>query len=75
MVIGACEETCTNLDISVYDGNDDIIDADFEPDASPVIFLEAGVNRTAKVKLFIGMKLCSVAPCVYGVGLYEVRKH
>ncbi|MEQ1780757.1 MAG: hypothetical protein ABMA14_05315 [Hyphomonadaceae bacterium] len=75
VVIGVCEETSTNLDISVYDGNDDIIDADFEPDASPVIFLEAGVNRTAKVKLFIGMKLCSVAPCVYGVGLCEVRKH
>jgi hypothetical protein len=40
-VIGGCEETCTNLDIAVHDGNDDISDADFEPDTSPVIFLEA----------------------------------
>jgi hypothetical protein len=71
-VIGVCEETCTNLDISVYDDNGDVIDADFDPDASPVVFLQAGTSRTAKLKLFMAMKLCSAEPCVYGVGVYQV---
>jgi hypothetical protein len=68
VLVGKCDEDCTDIDLTIYDGDGKKIDEDVEDDATPVLQLTPRVNARYRVK--VAMPTCSANPCRYGVGVW-----
>lgn len=69
MVIGVCDEDCSNLDLSVYSPSGEDLGSDFEPDDFPIVVFEAAT--TGEYVGIVQMIACASAICNYGVRFYE----
>jgi hypothetical protein len=63
---GACDEDCSDLDIIIYDSNNNEVAKD--NDNSDVPIVRIAPNRTGEYHIRVRMYRCSTNPCVYGVG-------
>ena len=67
-IVGVCDQDCSDLDLELFDGNENSIGADYETDDLPVV----GVTPawTSEFTLDVHMSGCSTEPCYYGVGVF-----
>lgn len=68
IVIGVCDEGCTDLDLGVYNGAGTVMGSDVEEDDTPAVIFEAG--ETGRHQITVLMAVCA-ARCNYGVKVYE----
>jgi len=68
VVIGACDEGCSNLDLGVWAGGNTDMGMDLEPDDNPVVVFQA--TETGVHKVTVAMSVCG-SRCNYGVKVYD----
>lgn len=64
MIIGACDEDCSDIDMSLLDSDDFEIDADEDDDNAPVLFVRP--EATGKYMVVTEMYDCEAEPCSFG---------
>jgi hypothetical protein len=67
-IMGACDQDCTDLDLTIVDGNGNVIDSDLLDDDVPVVSVT--VSRSGRFRLRVSMADCSQEPCRYGIGVF-----
>jgi len=69
MIVGFCDDGCTNMDLAVLDPNDEEMESDRLPDPQPILMLrpvDSGVYH-----VLVDMASCSTGPCGFAVGILE----
>lgn len=69
MVIGVCDIDCSDLDLSVYGPESDIVAIDVELDDRPVVGFD--VNRPGTYDVQVYMASCSREPCGFVVQSFQ----
>lgn len=72
VIVGVCDSDCSDLDISLLDGDGDLVVQDTETDDAPVI--EFTVTRGGEFTLNVNMFECSAGICYYGLALLAETK-
>lgn len=67
--VGACDEDCYDLDLRLYDENENLIDADELEDDLPTV--EVVPSWSGRFYLEVRMLECAISPCYYGVGHFK----
>ncbi|HEX6371995.1 MAG TPA: hypothetical protein VF006_23930 [Longimicrobium sp.] len=67
-IMGACDEDCSDLDFTLYDGNGNVVDSDMLDDDYPLVSLT--VTRSGVFRVRVSMADCSADPCRYGIGVF-----
>ncbi len=67
VVIGACDENCSDVDLGVYNGSGAVVGTDVEDDDAPVVAFEA--TETGRHQFTVLMSTCT-GNCNYGVRVY-----
>ncbi|HYR07421.1 MAG TPA: hypothetical protein VEQ60_06625 [Longimicrobium sp.] len=67
-IMGACDEDCSDLDFTLYDGAGNEIDSDMLDDDFPVVSVT--VSRSGVFAVRVSMADCSAEPCRYGIGIF-----
>ena len=68
LIVGVCDDDCTDLDIVLSDSNGNQLDSDIEADDVPRVTAKA--TRSDKFQIKVIMETCSVGPCQFGVGVF-----
>jgi hypothetical protein len=68
ILVGVCDNDCTDVDLRLLDESGQEIDSDYEEDDVPMV--EAGPARAAQYTVHVYMAKCSTEPCFYGVGVF-----
>jgi hypothetical protein len=68
MIMGVCDTDCSDLDLTLYDGDGDEVDSDLATDDVPIVSVTTDRADTYRVE--ISMAECSAEPCRFGVGVY-----
>ena len=68
VVIGRCDNDCSDLDLWLYDGAGEV-DSDVASDDVPLV--SAVIRRSGTMRVKVGMITCSANPCRYGLGVFE----
>jgi hypothetical protein len=67
-IMGACDEDCTDLDFTLYDGSGNVIDSDMLEDDVPIVSVT--VTHSGVFRVRVSMAACSAEPCRYGIGIF-----
>ncbi|HET7234421.1 MAG TPA: hypothetical protein VFJ16_30685 [Longimicrobium sp.] len=67
-IMGACDNDCSDLDMTIYGPGGNEIDTDVEMDDFPIVSVTPSRTGTYRVKVV--MANCSAEPCRYGVGVF-----
>jgi hypothetical protein len=67
-IMGQCDNDCTDLDLTLYDGASNQIAQDIELDDVPVVAVTPRRSGTFRVR--VTMATCSAEPCRYGIGVF-----
>jgi hypothetical protein len=67
-IMGTCDQDCTDLDLTLYDGNGNVVDSDLMDDDVPIVTVTVG--RSGSFRLRVSMAACSQEPCRYGIGAF-----
>ena len=67
-IMGACDNDCTDVDLTLYDPRGNQVDIDIEADDYPVVTVEPSRTGTYRVK--VTMATCNAEPCRYGIGVF-----
>ncbi|KPK79154.1 MAG: hypothetical protein AMS25_13660 [Gemmatimonas sp. SM23_52] len=68
ILVGVCDNDCTDVDLRLLDESGQEVDSDFEDDDVPMV--EAAPARAARYTVHVHMAKCSTEPCFYGVGMF-----
>lgn len=68
VLVGVCDNDCSDIDLSIFDGSGTQLDSDYEGDAYPVV--EVTPSGTASYRVHTYMASCETEPCFFGVGVY-----
>lgn len=68
IVTGACDNDCTNVDLTLTDPDDKVVAEDTKDDDTPVLVLRA--DRDGTYTIAVSIKACKESPCYYGFGLF-----
>jgi hypothetical protein len=66
---GVCDQDCGDLDLYLYDENDNLIDKDEEVDDYPMVSVTPAWNGEFVVR--VRMAHCANQPCFYGLGTFR----
>lgn len=66
-LVGACDTSCSNLDIHLFDSSGKEVDSDLEADDFPIVAANASGTYTIQVV----MTACNATPCAYGVKAFR----
>lgn len=69
VIVGACDNDCSDLDLFLYDENDNEVAEDGLVDSAPILNITP--RWTGDFQLKVKMYACSNNPCRYGVMLLE----
>lgn len=67
-IVSTCDSDCSDIDLWLYDENDNEIDSDYSNDDKPVV--ECSPKWTGLFKLKIRMVKCSINPCKFIIAIY-----
>jgi hypothetical protein len=65
VILGACDDDCTNLDIELIDTANAVVASDTAPDDFPIVRFRPTANGTYTVRTHL--RTCAVEPCQLGV--------
>ena len=68
LLAGACDNDCTDFDLTIEDGDRAVLASDTEVDDIPMVSFTPSANATYWVKPT--MATCSVEPCGYGIAVF-----
>jgi hypothetical protein len=68
MLVGVCDQDCSDMDLVIYDPNGNEVDNDLLEDDNPVLQLAPRSDGRYRVK--VSIPACSANPCRYGVGVW-----
>ena len=68
MLVGVCDQDCSDMDLVIYDPNGNEVDNDLLDDDNPVLQLAPRNDGRYRVK--VSIPACSANPCRYGVGVW-----
>lgn len=71
-VYGACDDDCSDIDLTGQDSDGELVDFDEEEDDIPLLIIMPG-DTGRKLTVTLDMAACETDVCVYGIGLYEVE--
>lgn len=72
-VYGACDDSCTNIDLALADSNDSwFTEADRRPDATPVVMIPSS-DTPRVISIALDMVECATETCTMGIGIYSVE--
>jgi hypothetical protein len=69
LIIGVCDNDCTDVDLAVKGGNGSVIVKDEEVDDTPVTRFR--VTSSGRFTVEVTMADCSDEPCFFGFGLFD----
>lgn len=67
-IYAVCDGDCDDLDLCVFDENENEIDCDEESDDLPIISVTP--KWTGRFRLWVKMYDCSVSPCRFGIAVF-----
>lgn len=67
-IVGVCDSNCRDLDLRVYDGNDDMLVEDASNDDTPVVTIRP--SQTGPHTIEVVMYRCSASPCYFAFNVY-----
>jgi hypothetical protein len=67
-IVAVCDNDCNDIDLKLFDADDNLIDSDVETDDYPL--LKVDVSRTQEYRVQVIMASCKTNPCWYGIGAY-----
>lgn len=67
LVIGVCDEGCSDLDLGVYNDAGELIEGDVEADDTPAVVFAA--TQGGRHQIAVVMPACT-SRCAYGVNVY-----
>lgn len=68
VIVGACDQDCTDVDLKVFGPDGTELDSDLETDDRPV--LEFVAPATGQFRVEVLMPTCSTSPCFWGFQVY-----
>lgn len=68
-LVGVCDEDCQDLDLRLYDENNNLISSDTDSDDFPVVSVTP--RWSGQYQLQATMYNCSTSYCYYGVGVFN----
>ncbi|HWM94087.1 MAG TPA: hypothetical protein VN493_25240 [Thermoanaerobaculia bacterium] len=68
-VLAACDASCRDLDMALYDEYGNLISSDLTSDDYPTVSVTP--RWTGKYTLKVSMVTCHDEPCLYGFGLFR----
>ena len=71
-IVAVCDEDCTDIDLYLYDENENLIDEDETDDDVPVI--ESRPRWTGGFGIEVEMYECYNEPCYFGIGVFGRRR-
>ncbi|NKB89424.1 MAG: hypothetical protein GKS06_14495 [Acidobacteria bacterium] len=69
LIVGVCDGDCSDLDLLLYDRDDNVVLQDIEMDDYPVLVSPSG--RSGVHYIEAAMPSCSVEPCYYAVQVFH----
>ena len=69
ILIGACDQDCTDMDLTLYDPSGNEVASDLATDDHPQLHVKSAVNGNYRLK--VAMPACRANPCRYGVGVWS----
>jgi hypothetical protein len=67
-LVGVCDNDCTDLDITLYDSDGDVVDRDMLDDDKPVVSVSG--KSGGRYRMNVSMARCSTDVCYYSVAVY-----
>jgi hypothetical protein len=67
-LVGVCDNDCSDLDITLYDDDGDVVDRDLLDDDKPVVSVSGKAGGTYRMN--VSMAKCSTGVCYYSVAIY-----
>lgn len=67
-IIGVCDQDCADMDLILYDENNNVVSQDNLQDATPIV--SVAPNWTGPFTVQAVMHNCTVQPCYYALVLY-----
>lgn len=67
-IIAFCDQDCNDINISLYDENNNLIESDTETDDKPIV--QVSPKWTGLFVIQIDMATCNNSPCYYGAAVY-----
>jgi hypothetical protein len=69
MVVGFCDDDCTDLNLAVLDPLGEEMESDELPDPQPILMVEPELRGMYQIR--VDMVECAVEPCGFAVGILE----
>ena len=67
-IMGACDNDCSDVDLTLYDGAGNEVDQDLQLDDYPIVSVTP--RRGGNFRVVVSMADCSAEPCRYGIGVF-----
>jgi hypothetical protein len=67
LIVSVCDQDCSDLDLTLFDENNNEIATDTSTDDAPVV--EVSPRWSGKFRLNVTMYACGNAPCYYGISV------
>ena len=67
VLMGACDNDCTDVDLKIYDQGGTLLMQDIAVDDTPVLLFQA--NGSGRYRVQVIMATCNRNPCYYGIQL------
>ncbi len=67
-LVGVCDNDCSDLDITLYDSDGDVVDRDLLDDDKPVVSVSG--KSGGQYRMNVSMAKCSTSVCYYSVAIY-----
>lgn len=68
LLVSVCDKDCTDIDIRIYDENNNLIAEDIKRDDLPIVSVSP--KWTGEFRIQVTMYKCSSSPCYYGIGVF-----
>lgn len=68
-IIAICDEDCKDIDIKVFDDNNNLVAIDEKKDATPIVTISP--RWSGKFTIKVSMYNCIENYCYYGLGIYK----
>ena len=69
VIVGACDQDCDDLDLVLFDGDNNEVARDGQTDSLPIVEIEP--TATGLFRLDTIMYSCTTEPCYYSVAVFE----
>jgi len=70
-IAAVCDQDCSDLDLKLFDENDNVIEEDDQQDDAPIV--RVAPLWSGRFRLNVTMYECSSAPCYYGISVLGRR--